>query len=75
MKDVSAMLSLNYQFNENHSLGARYDYDRTPERHETVDPMNTLVYQDNALYEESHTTAGEIHRKPDILSMLIITDV
>ena len=23
MKDVSAMLSLNYQFNENHSLGAR----------------------------------------------------
>ena len=28
MKDVSAMLSLNYQFNENHSLGARYDYDR-----------------------------------------------
>ena len=56
MKDVSAMLSLNYQFNENHSLGARYDYDRTPERHETVDPMNTLVYQDNALYEESHTT-------------------
>ena len=56
MKDVSAMLSLNYQFNENHSLGARYDYDRTPERHETVDPMKTLVYQDDALYEESHTT-------------------
>ena len=28
MKDVSAMLSLNYQFNENHSLGARYDYNR-----------------------------------------------
>lgn len=56
MKDISAMLSLNYQFNENHSLGARYDYDRTPERHETVDPMNTLVYQDDALYEESHTT-------------------
>lgn len=56
MKDVAAMLSLNYQFNENHSLGARYDYDRTPERHETVDPMNTLVYQDDALYEESHTT-------------------
>ena len=56
MKDISAMLSLNYQFNENHSLGARYDYDRTPERHETVDPMNTLVYQDDALYEESYTT-------------------
>ena len=56
MKDISAMLSLNYQFNENHSLGARYDYDRTPERHETVDPMNTLVYQDDALYEKSHTT-------------------
>ena len=56
MKDVAAMLSLNYQFNENHSLGARYDYDRTPERYETVDPMNTLVYQDDALYEESHTS-------------------
>ena len=56
MKDISAMLSLNYQFNENHSLGVRYDYDRTPERHETVNPMNTLVYQDDALYEESHTT-------------------
>ena len=55
MKDISAMLSLNYQFNENHSLGVRYDYDRTPERHETVDPMNTQVYQDDVLYEESHT--------------------
>ncbi len=55
-KNISAMLSLNYQFNENHSLGVRYDYARTPERNETIDPMNTQVYQDNILYEENNTT-------------------
>ena len=75
MKDVSAMLSLNYQFNENHSLGARYDYDRTPERHETVDPMNTWCIRIMLFMRRVTLRAGEIHRKPDILSMLIITDV
>ena len=56
MKDISAMLSLNYQFNENNSLGARYDYDRTPERHEKVDTLNTVMYQGADIYEEGHTT-------------------
>ena len=29
-RNISTMLSLNYQFNENHSAGARYDFNRTP---------------------------------------------
>ena len=52
-QDLSAMLSLNYQFNENHSMGVRYDFDRTPNRKWLISPMYSEVYQDGELYERN----------------------
>ena len=49
---ISAMLSLNYQFNENHVMGVRYDFDRTPRIEMRLD-MNTSIHVDNSLEEES----------------------
>lgn len=51
-QQISAMLSLNYQFNKDHVLGMRYDYDRKPKDYWKFG-MPTTVYQDNELYEES----------------------
>ena len=51
------MLSLNYQFNEDHSVGIRYDYDRTPKDKLNFNPMQSDVFQDDALYEQN-TTSG-----------------
>ena len=51
-KNVSAMLSLNYQFNDRHSIGARYDYDRTPKSLWDID-MRTQVLQDGVPYEDN----------------------
>ena len=51
-KNVSAMLSLNYQFNDRHSIGARYDYDRCPKSYWDVD-MTTRVMQDGTPYEDN----------------------
>ena len=51
-KNVSAMLSLNYQFNDRHSIGARYDYDRCPKSYWDVD-MTTRVMQDGVPYEDN----------------------
>ena len=50
---LSAMLSLNYQFNENHSIGARYNFDRTPRDKWDIGGMYSEVFQDGALYEEN----------------------
>ena len=50
---ATAVLSLNYQFNEKHSLGARYEFDRTPKSVYTIDPVYSRVFQDGALYEEN----------------------
>ena len=55
--NLSGMLSLNYQFNENHSVGVRYDYDRTPKDKYNINPMQSDVFQDDALYEQN-TTSG-----------------
>ena len=51
-RNISAMLSLNYQFNDRHSIGARYDYDRTPHSWWDVD-MRTRVLQDGVPYEDN----------------------
>ena len=51
-RNISAMLSLNYQFNDRHSIGARYDYDRTPHSWWDVD-MRTRVLQDGTPYEDN----------------------
>ena len=50
---ASAVFSLNYQFNENHSMGARYEFDRTPKSVYTIDPVYSRVFQDGAFYEEN----------------------
>ncbi len=50
-QNLSAMLSANYQFNENHSIGIRYDFDRTP-RLDSQLQMQTDVFQDDAFYEQ-----------------------
>lgn len=50
---LSTMLSANYQFNENHSVGARYNFDRTPKEKYDIQPMYSVIYQDNVLYEEN----------------------
>ena len=52
-QNLSAMLSLNYQFNANHSIGARYDFDRTPNRKWLISPMYSKVFQDGELYERN----------------------
>ena len=51
--NANAMLSLNYQFDENHSLGARYELDHTPKSVYTLDPVYSRVFQDDAFYEEN----------------------
>lgn len=58
---VAAMLSLNYQFNENHSLGMRYNYDRTPKFYDEVD-MQTDVAQNNIPYEKSRNSGWQNHK-------------
>ena len=52
-KYLSAMFSMNYQFNDYHFMGARYYFDRTPEDKWNIAPMSSMVYQDDALYEEN----------------------
>ena len=61
---ANAMLSLNYQFDENHSLGARYELDRTPKSVYTLDPVYSRVFQDDAFYEEN--TSRGTQRYPAI---------
>ena len=52
-QNLSAMLSLNYQFNENHSIGVRYDFDRIPKDKWLISPMYSEVFQDGELYERN----------------------
>ena len=61
---ANAMLSLNYQFDENHSLGARYELDHTPKSVYTLDPVYSRVFQDDAFYEEN--TSRGTQRYPAI---------
>lgn len=60
IQNMAAMFSLNYQFNENHSLGMRYNYDRTPEFHDDID-MQTDVAQNNIPYEKSSSVGWQNH--------------
>ena len=60
IQNLSAMLSLNYQFNENHSWGMRYNFDRSPKYHDEIN-MQTNVAQDNVPYEESSSIGWQNH--------------
>lgn len=53
-RKIAAMLSLNYQLNENHVLGVRYDFDRDPKIEMRLD-MNSSIHVDNLLEEESRS--------------------
>ena len=59
VQNFAARLSLNYQFNENHSAGVRYDYDRTPENKLDFSPIYSEVFQDGLLYEQSNSTGWQ----------------
>lgn len=60
IQNLSAMLSLNYQFNENHSWGMRYNFDRSPKHHDEIN-MQTNVAQDNVPYEKSSSVGWQNH--------------
>lgn len=60
IQNLSAMLSLNYQFNENHSWGMRYNFDRSPKHHDEIN-MQTNVAQDNVPYEKSSSIGWQNH--------------
>ena len=57
-QDLTAMLSLNYQFNENHSAGVRYEFDRMPRYMWDINSY-AEVTQDAALYEENVSTGWQ----------------
>lgn len=52
-QNVEAKLALNYQFDDHHSAGLYYDFDRTPKNRWRIPALPTDVYQDNVLYEHS----------------------
>ena len=53
-KKLQAMLSLNYQFNENHSMGARFNWERTPESYWTLNQF-ARTFCGNQLYEDLYS--------------------
>lgn len=54
-KNLEATLSANYQINENHVMGIRYNYDYYPE-FAFYDNSSTNIYCDNTLIETSNST-------------------
>ena len=52
-KNLETTLTLNYQFNENHSIGARYNYERVPE-YLWIANQFARTYCEDQLYEELH---------------------
>ena len=53
-KKLQAMLSLNYQFNENHSMGARFNWERTPESYWILNQF-ARTFCGNQLYEDLYS--------------------
>ena len=53
-KQIEALLSLNYQFNENHSMGVRFNWERTPESYWLVNQF-AKTFCGNQLYEDLHS--------------------
>lgn len=50
-KELEGTLSINYQFNENHTMGARYNFDRTPEDYFYTNQF-AQTHCDSQLYED-----------------------
>ena len=53
-KNIETALTLNYQFNENHSIGARYNYERVPE-YLWIANQFAQTYCEDLLYEDLHS--------------------
>ena len=53
-KGIETTLTLNYQFNENHSIGARYNYERVPE-YLWIANQFAQTYCEDQLYEDLHS--------------------
>lgn len=53
-KNIETILTLNYQFNETHSIGARYNYKRVPE-YLWVANQFAQTYCENLLYENLYS--------------------
>ena len=58
-QNLETTLRLNYQFNDRHSVGAYYDFDRTPRNKWSIPPLPTTVYLDDELYETSSSSGWE----------------
>ena len=54
---IDTRLSLNYQINENHTLGIRHDFTRYPKYEWDDVTMDSHVYMDDVLTETSHVIA------------------
>ena len=53
-KNLETTLTLNYQFDENHSIGARYNYERVPEYLWLANQF-AQTYCEDLLYEDLHS--------------------
>ena len=53
-KNLETTLTLNYQFNENHSIGACYNYERVPEYHWIANQF-AQTYCGDLLHEDLHS--------------------
>ena len=53
-KQIEALLSLNYQFNDNHSMGARFNWEKTPDSFWLVNQY-AQTFSGNQLYEDLHS--------------------
>ncbi|MDO5490466.1 MAG: TonB-dependent receptor, partial [Bacteroidaceae bacterium] len=53
-KNIETTLTLNYQFDENHSIGARYNYERVPEYIWLANQF-AQTYCEELLYEDLHS--------------------
>lgn len=53
-KDIETTLTLNYQFDEHHSIGAPYNYERIPEYHWIANQFAQTFCED-ILYENLHS--------------------
>ena len=53
-KNIEATLSLNYQFNENHAIGARYNWEKAFDDYSFINQF-AQTYCENQLYEDLHS--------------------
>lgn len=53
-QQMEAVLSANYQFDENHVMGARYEFERTPKASWYINQF-AQTYCDDLLYEDLHS--------------------